>query len=233
MLILAAAWAHECAEVDVASLAETPAPAVFVLGERHGERADMKLALSLVRALQRRGPVTLAMEAVHERNQPVIDQFAMGQVKPGKLPAALDWDETWGYPYGAYKKLVTGSRSGIAVVAAGLELGPKPEDREVPMPEGYAEKLMKSMEGHAHLMTPEVRERFPVSMTWRDFRIGELGVQSWSQQGYLVVLAGRGHVEGGQGTNWQLERLQEHPVHSVVLAHEGSRCEPGDRILVK
>ena len=233
MLILAAAWAHDCAEVDVATLAATPAPAVIVLGERHGEKADLKLALTLIRALQQRGPVTLAMEAVHERNQPVIDQFATGQIKPGKLEAALEWDETWGYSYAAYKKLVTGSRTGIAVVGAGLALGPKPEDREVPMPDGYAEKLMKSIESHAHLMKPEVRERFPVSMTWRDFRIGELGVKSWSGQGYLVVLTGRGHVEGGEGTNWQLERMQDQPVYSALLAHDGALCEPGDRILVK
>ena len=79
-------------------------------------------------------------------------------------------------------------------------------------------------------MKPEVRERFPVSMAWRDFRIGELALEGWSGEGYLVVLTGRGHVEGGQGTNWQLAQLTDAPVHSVVLDHDGAQCLDGDRV---
>lgn len=230
MLIVAAALAHDCPAADLDALATLQAPAVIVLGERHGEKQDMKRAQELVERLQERGPVTLAMEAVHESNQAVLDRYAAGEVKTGKLPNELRWSDTWGFSFKAYKKLVTGSRRGWAVVAAGLDLGPKPDDREVPMPEGYAERMMKAIESHAHLMKPEVRDRFPVSMAWRDFRIGELAMQGWSGDGYLVVLTGKGHVEGGQGTNWQLSQLTEAPVHSVMLAHEDAACMEGDQV---
>ena len=46
-----------------------------------------------------------------------------------------------------------------------------------------------------------------------------------------MVLTGRGHIEGGMGTNWQLPKLVDVPVHSVVLGHHGARCLPGDRLL--
>lgn len=232
-VLVSLASAHPCDEVALDELVAVESPAVFVLGERHGARPDMKKARALVRALQDRdAPVRLAMEAVHESNQEVLDAFSAGELKRRELPAELRWDDTWGFAWGPYKKLVSSSREGVEVVAAGLDLGPKPDDREIEVPEGYDAFLKEIMGPHAHGMSPEVKARFTTSMAWRDFRIAELAVQDWSGAGYLVVLTGRGHVEGGLGTSWQLPRLHEAPVHSVVLAHDGARCGPGDRVWV-
>lgn len=232
MWILAlAAHAHECDTFDPAELDALPVPSVLVLGERHGVKDDMKKALQAVDALADRGvPVTLAMEAVHEVNQPVLDRFSAGEIKSGKLPDALDWSKTWGFPWKPYKKLVTASKRGVPVVASGLKLGPKPEDRELQIPDGYDAFLKAMMGGDNHGMKPEMAARFTTSMTWRDFRIAELAVSGWSGEGVLVILTGKGHIEGGMGTNWQLRHLTEAPVTSVVLGHDGARCEPGDRL---
>lgn len=229
-LLTALAHAHDCATFTSADLDALPMPFVLVLGERHGHKGDLKTALQIVDRLDERGPVTLAIEAVHESNQPVIDRFTAGEIKAGKLPAALDWSETWGFPWKPYKPLVTAAARGTPVVAAGLKLGPKPEDREVQIPEGYDAFLKQMMGGHGHGMDEAMAARFTTSMAWRDFRIGELAVQGWSGEGALVVLTGKGHVEGGMGTNWQLGRLTEAPVTSVVLGHEDARCEPGDTV---
>lgn len=231
MLIWTAiALAHPCDEFRLEDVANVPSPGVLVLGERHGAKDDMKRALAAVRALSEKHRVTLAMEALHESNQPVLDRFAAGELKPGKLPDSLAWSETWGFPWKPYKKLVLQARAGVPVVAAGLKLGPKPADREVPIPEGYDEFLAELMGPHGHGMSDEVAARFTTSMAWRDFRIAELAVEGWDRQGVLVVLTGRGHVEGGLGTNWHLPQLVDVPVTSVVLAHDGARCLPGDRV---
>jgi hypothetical protein len=79
-------------------------------------------------------------------------------------------------------------------------------------------------------MAPDVAARFTTSMAWRDFRIAELAMNGWTGEGFLVVLTGRGHIEGSMGTNWQLEHLTEAPITSVVLGHEDARCNPGDRV---
>ena len=229
-LLVGLASAHTCEEVGLDELASVPAPAVLLLGERHGSRPDLKRAARLVRALTDRGaPVRVALEAVHESNQSVLDAFAAGQVKRRQLRDALRWEETWGHAWRPYRKVLFAD--GVELTAAGLDLGPKPEDREVPVPEGYEAFLAELMGPHGHHgMSPEVQARFVTSMAWRDFRIAELSAADWSGEGYLVVLTGRGHVEGGLGTGWQLPKLQEAPVHSVVLGHEGARCGPDDRV---
>jgi uncharacterized iron-regulated protein len=232
--LLGFAWAHECSEVAIETFVDVEAPAVFVLGERHGDASDMIKAWRVVKRLRKTGkPVRVALEAVHESNQGVLDQHAAREVRTGRLPEALRWDETWGFAWVPYKRLVASGKKGVEVRAAGLDLGPKPDDREVELPEGYAEHLMAKMAGMHHQMSPEIMGRFPTSMAWRDFRIGELAISDWSGEGYLVVLTGRGHVEGSWGTNWQLAKLTDAPVHSVVLGHEGAACLEGDRLLVK
>jgi uncharacterized iron-regulated protein len=234
LLWIAAAFAHTCDDITLDELVERPAPAVLVLGERHGNKSDMKRAYGVVQELVASGePVTLAMEAVHEDNQPVLDAFEAREFGKGKLPRKLDWSKTWGFPWKPYKKLVTSSRKGVNVVAAGLKLGPKPDDREVEIPEGYDAFLMDIMGAHGHGMDPEMKARFSTSMAWRDFRIAELAVEGWDGNGYLVILTGKGHIEGGMGTNWQLPKLEkvgETPVVSAVLDHEGARCLEGDRV---
>ncbi len=231
---MAAAFAHTCEDITLDELVEQPAPAVIVLGERHGHKSDMKRAWHVVKGLlDSDQPVTLAMEAVHEDNQPVLDAFEKREFGKGKLPKQLDWKETWGFPWKPYKKLVASSRKGVRVVAAGLELGPKPEDREIEVPEGYDAFLMEIMGAHAHTMEPEMKARFSTSMAWRDFRIAELAAEGWSGEGYLVILTGRGHIEGGMGTTWQLPKLEQvgdTPVVSAVLDHETARCLEGDRV---
>ena len=230
MLWFAAAWAHTCEEIELVELAGQDAPAVVILGERHGEKGDMKRARSVVEALAEKGPVTLAMEAIHEKNQPVIERYAAGEIKRGKLEDELNWSKTWGFKWGAYKKLVAASDDGVRVVAAGLDLGPKPEEQELELPDGYHDFLMEAMEGSGHEMSDEIKARFATSMAWRDFRIAELAVDGWDRQGYLVILVGRGHVEGSMGTNWQVAKLVDAPVISAVLDHGDARCLAGDRV---
>jgi len=230
MLWFAAAWAHTCEDIELAELVDQPSPAVIILGERHGEKADMKRARAVVRALAAKAPVTLAMEAIHEKNQPVIQSYAAGEIKLRKLEDELNWSKTWGFNWKAYKKLVAASDEGVPVVAAGLDLGPKPEEQELELPEGYHDFLMEAMEGNGHEMSDEIKARFATSMAWRDFRIAELAINGWDNKGYLVILVGRGHVEGSMGTNWQAAKRVQVPVISAVLDHGDARCLDGDRV---
>ena len=117
-LLSTLALAHDCEETDLGAVTAVEAPAVLLLGERHGEKVDMKRALAVVDALRAKGEVTLAMEALHEKNQPIVDDYAAGKVKKGKLPAALDWEKTWGFKFKPYKKLVTAHDRGVKIIGA-------------------------------------------------------------------------------------------------------------------
>lgn len=206
-------------------------PAVLLLGERHGDRGDLRVAHRVLRALAQRGEVTLALEAVHEDHQPVLDAYRAGEGGVRRLRRALHWDQSWGYRWGPYRRLLKLGRRDVALVAAGLTLGPAPEGREVPLPDGYAEELAEVMAAHGMPQDPAVQARFARSMAWRDLRIGELAVEGWSRRGTLVVLTGRGHVQGGRGTEWQLRSRGESRISSALLGLTEEPCGGDDRVL--
>ena len=218
-----------CTEVGLRDVTDLTPPAIVVLGERHGTQPDLRRAWRAVRKLHRSGPVTLALEAVHTSHQPTLDRYAAGEVTLYDLPYALDWETSWGFPWIPYRPLVAASRRGVQVVAAGPTLGPAPQDAKFPVPPGYFSILSDAMAGHP--VPPTFQDRFVRSMAWRDHSIAEAAINAWSGEGFLVVVTGRGHVEGGKGVNWQLSRRGEAKVYSAVLAEgEEAPCYPGDRI---
>lgn len=228
-LLAALASAGECVPVTAADVLDVKAPGIVVLGERHGTQPDLRRATRVVRSYAARMRTTVALEAVPAAGQATLDAFAAGSVPVAELPARLDWERAWGFPWAPYAPLVTASRWGAKVVGAGLPLGGPPEGREVPVPPRYVDLLRDAMGGHDIPLGQEAR--FVQAMAWRDLAIAEAALAGWDGKGWLVVVTGRGHVEGGKGVAWQLDRLSEAPVHSFVLAWgEDPPCYPGDRL---
>ena len=214
-----------CPETTVADLvAEVPAPAIVVLGERHGERKELRRAAEVVEALAARGPVTVALEAIHADHQDAATALTE-HGKKGRFKRDSEWKRSWGFPLGAYWPVIRQATDGVVLVGAGLDLGPAPAEREIRIPDGYEAALLEAMEGHE--MSDEVRARFARSMAWRDLRIAELAVDGWSGEGTLVILTGRGHVEGGRGVTFQLEALSDAPVRAALLDGEDAECPAG------
>ncbi|MCO4745650.1 MAG: ChaN family lipoprotein [Proteobacteria bacterium] len=228
-LLLGAALAGDCQEIGFNDILAVEAPAVIVLGERHGTQPDLARATRLMRNLHERAPVTLALEAVHEDYQAQLDSFAEGQIEIDAVEAALSWEESWGFAFAPYARLVTAATAGVHVLAAGTTLGKAPEDARYPIPSGYMTVLRDAMSGHE--MPLDMEERFVRSMAWRDYKIASLATGPWDQTGYLVIVTGRGHVEGGKGVAWQAEQSVDVPVKSFVLAWgKEPPCYPGDSV---
>lgn len=229
--LLSTALAAEpaCTYVKLDDIVDRPAPAVVVLGERHGSRKDLGRALAVARRLKARGKVTVALEAVHRSHQGVLDAFAAGKVDADALEAELDWDRSWGFAYRAYEPLVTASEEDMKVVGVGVDLGPKPDDVQIPLPPRYVDLLRPAMGGHEVPLDQE--QHFVEAMAWRDHALAKAALDAWDGEGFLVLVVGRGHVEGGKGTVWQAQRLTEAPVEGFVLAPGvDPPCHPGDRL---
>jgi hypothetical protein len=100
------------------------------------------------------------------------------------------------------------------------------------VPAGYYKVLSDAMAGHE--VPIEKQADFVRSMAWRDWRIADLALTGWDQKGYLVIVTGRGHVEGGKGVPWQLDQRVDVPVSGFVLAWGGEPpCYAGDRVWKK
>src|SRR5262245_11602448 len=84
--------AATCTRTSVGKVAEGPTPGVWVLGERKGTLPDLSRAKRIVKKLLKRGPVTLALQAVPLSEQTVLDDLSTGRVTMDQLPTVLDWD---------------------------------------------------------------------------------------------------------------------------------------------
>jgi len=227
--LVAAQAAGSCENVDLSDLMAVEAPAVVVLGERHGRSPDMARARKVVYRWAAHGPLTLALESVDGSYQPLLDRFAEGELDVRDLPHLMAWDTSWGFRWKPYEPLVSAALVGAHVVAAGLPLGPKPDDAAIPIPPGYATLLSEAFGGHE--MPASAEGRFVAAMAYRDHQIARQAIDGWDGRGLLVIVAGRGHVEGSKGIGWQVARMTDAPVHAFVLARGPKPpCYPGDRL---
>ena len=232
-LALSVAWAdsaEKCTAIGLSDITSVKGPAVIVLGERHGTEPDLRRAATIVKQLHAKGSVTVALEAVHEKYQKVLDDYAHGVIAAADLPTQLDWEKSWGFAYKPYAPLVTlGTQPDYKVVAAGLDLGEAPTSADFPVPSGYLSILRDSMAGHD--VAPEMQDTFVKAMAYRDYEIARDAVKGWDGMGWLVILTGRGHVEGGKGVAFQAGLLTKAKVESFVLDWGvDPPCYPGDKV---
>jgi len=226
---VALAAPDSCERIDIGDVLAVPPPAIVVLGARHGTQPDLRRATKIVKTFAARAPTTVALEAVQGDKQKVLDDFSQGHVAAEHLPIKLDWDREWGFPYRPYQTLVTGNGIGVHVIAAGQPLGNAPKDAEFPVPGGYMSILRDAMADH-EIPLP-MQSAFIRAMAWRDYQIAKQAVDGWNHMGYLVVLAGRTHIEGGKGVPWQASLLTKEPVSSFVLDWGvDPPCYPGDQV---
>src|SRR5689334_17691740 len=126
--LAAPATAQTCTKTSIGDLAAAAEPGVWVLGERKGTEPDLARARKLVLKLLKKGPVTLALQAVRVDHQEVLDGVQSGSVAVGAMPAALDWENSWGFPFEAYAPLFALAEKGVKLVAIGQDYAPRPPD---------------------------------------------------------------------------------------------------------
>lgn len=217
--------ASPCEQVDLRDIVAVPPPAVVVLGVREGTQPDLYRASRAVYRLRQHAPVRLTLAAVSAEQQPVLDDYADREIEPEDLEVALDWKASQGFPFPPYARLLAHARHGVDVL--GLEQDPT-GPREVPVPAGYADVLRDAMAGYD--APPTVEADLMRYIAWRDHQLASRAVRGWDQEGYLVVVVDRAHVEGGKGVSWQVEQLVDVPVHAFVMAWAGAPCFAGDRV---
>lgn len=228
-MITTALATPRCDLVTMSDVMAVTPPAVIVLGETHGTQPDLKRASQIVNRLAKRAPVTLALEPVYAQRQAALDRYASGDITVEALPGAVGWDETFGFPLSPYRGLLTAADKGVKVVGVGLARQAAPDEAEFPVPGGYMSILRDAMAGAE--MPLSLQSRFVRTMAYRDFRMAEAALAGWNGRGYLVVLVGREHVEGGKGVSWQAGLMSQAPVHSYILSYGGEPgCYRGDQI---
>jgi uncharacterized iron-regulated protein len=232
-LILAAFAAFaadgECSKTSIGKLTKVPRPTVLVLGERKGTLPDLARAKSIVSKLRKKGPVTLALQAVRADHQDALDRYVRGELPVETLPEALEWEATWGFPFSAYTRLLGTYAQGVKLVAVGKPYTARPADSALPLPPGYIHVLADPMGDNP--VPVDLEAKYVEFVAWADHQLAADAIAAWDGQGALVIVVDRFHVEGGLGVQWQAQRLTDHPVVAAMLANGESRCYPGDQLL--
>jgi hypothetical protein len=206
-----AAWAAaepRCEKVGIKDLVpEETGPAIVVLGERPGVTSDLDRLRSFVKALSKRGPVTLAVQ---------------------ELPREPGTEEPT--PEVSQRRLVLSEIPATHTVPIGVPIGErKPVETPLAVPPLYIHPLADAMgEGK---MPPELEPRFVEQVAWIDHQLAAGAMDGWDQAGFLVILVDRLHVQGGLGVAWQTAQMTEIPVHQALLANAGTQCVDADWIL--
>jgi len=233
LLILSAsveAEAGSCRKVSVGQLTKQSPPGVLVLGERPGVVRDVRRTKRIVKKLARSAPVTLGVEFVEAKRQPVLDKLALGRVSFDALDNVLAFQDD-GYTFSVYGRLLALPEKvdGLSLVGLGMPMRVRPEEVSVAMPPGYAMVITDAM--GASPVPPELENRTAQMVAYHDTRIARTALEAWTGEGWLVLLVDRTWVQGGLGIPWQLERMTDVEVDAVLLSDAKSDCYPEDLVL--
>lgn len=210
---------------------------VLLLGERHDSAAHHRWQLATLQALQTRRPgLSLGLEMVPRRRQPVLDRWVAGELEERAFLEALDWPAIWGYDADLYLPILRFARDRRVpllalnverllvrrVRAEGFAAVPASEREGVgqPAPASAAYRAQLHWLWRQHPFVPSSGQRRPGLEDPSFGRFVE-GQQVWDRAmaeaiadrrrlhpGALVVaLIGNGHLAGGHGVPHQLRAL--------------------------
>jgi uncharacterized iron-regulated protein len=215
---------------------------VVFVGESHDRYEDHLNQLAVIEGLHRRGKdLAIGMEFFQQPFQGVLDAFVAGEIGEPELLRRSEYFDRWRFDYRLYRPILRFARDNrIPVIALNLEseltekvgqggigsLTPEEQarlpadmDRDDP---AYRERVRQVFEMHPNLEGRDFEHFLEVQLLW-DEGMAERAAQYLKDhpEKTLVVLAGAGHVEHGQGIPQRV--LRRLPVPAVSLLNGRDR----------
>ena len=215
---------------------------VFV-GESHDRYEDHLNQLAIIEGLHRRGKdLAIGMEFFQQPFQGALDAFVAGEIDEPELLRRTEYFDRWRYDYRLYRPILRFAQGHrIPVIALNLEseltekVGqggiesltaaeqarlPSGIDRDDP---AYRERVKRVFDMHPNRADRAFEHFLEVQLLW-DEGMAERGAAYLQEhpEKTLVVLAGSGHLEYGQGIPKRVLRRIQVPSVSLLngSAHE-------------
>jgi len=219
---------------------------VILLGETHDRYDIHRWQLHVAAGLHaHRKDIAMGFEMFPRRVQPILDEWVDGRLDQDAFLEKVEWDKVWGFAPDLYLPLFHFCREfGVPMYALNCrralvtEVGKEGweaialEDRDGLTPSKPAtpayRKYLADLVGGANLAanakkTPEdlISDRFlRAQQTWdRAFACNIASVLAEPNAPLMIGIIGRGHLEYGHGTPFQLEDLGIDDV-SVLLPND-------------
>jgi len=210
---------------------------VIYVGETHDHYEDHLNQLAIVRGLWERGrDIAIGMEVFQQPFQPVLDAYISGQIGEAALLRQSEYFERWRFDYRLYRPILRFAREhGIPVVALNLSkeitdqagdggIASLSEELKAQIPadidrddEDYLARVKAVFDMHPKDEDASFDHFLDVQLLW-DEGMAERAAAYLREHPSktLVVLAGIGHVEYGQGIPRRLARRIEAPAATLV-----------------
>jgi uncharacterized iron-regulated protein len=190
---------------------------VIYVGEEHPNPHHHAVEIEVLERIYKLDPsVALGLEMLPRTLQTELDEFLGGKLNEEKFLDAVDWSNTWGYPWGFYAPMVVFCRDhklravalnaplklAHAVAKKGLEGLTADEKQQLPEmqpgPESHREQVREAFGAHPHGKFSEGQfERFyAAQLVWDETmatRVAEVMKDSAAPH-RMVVVAGEGHT---------------------------------------
>ncbi len=229
---------------------------VLLLGERHDSASHHRWQLATLQALHARSPdLSLALEMVPRRLQPVLDRWVAGSLEERAFLDALDWPSIWGYDVDLYlpilrfardrrlplvalnveRRLVRRVRAeGFAAVPVSEREGVGPA---APASAAYRAQLHRLWQHHPFVPSsgqgvpgqedPSFGRFVESQLLWDRAMAEAIADQRRRRPGAPVVaLIGNGHLAGGHGVPHQLQALGLKEVDWLLPWEASLGCAP-------
>lgn len=199
-------------------MAMTAAQRIVYVGETHTANEDHLLQLAVLKAMHAQGPVALGVEWFQAAAQPALDAFIAGDIDEAELLQRSEYYTRWHFDYRLYRPiLLYAQREKIPLIALNVAteltreisqhgLNGLAADTRAKLPPdydysntAYTAYLRGIFDQHAR---PHANfEHFlDVQLTWDEgMATAAAAYLASNPQHRMLVLAGRGHIEGRAG----------------------------------
>jgi uncharacterized iron-regulated protein len=220
---------------------------VVFVGETHDRYEDHLNQLAVIRGLHEQGKgIAIGMEFFQQPFQEHLDAFVAGEIDEKEMLRRTDYFERWRYDYRLYRPILRYARdNGIPIIAlnlereltekvgdGGIESLTEAERARIPAEidrddQAYRERIKTVFDHHPAAENANFEHFLEVQLLW-DEGMAERAARYLQEhpERTLVVLAGSGHLEYGQGIPKRL--LRRMPVDSAIVVSGSARGpEPG------
>lgn len=226
---------------------------VIFVGETHDRFEDHLNQLAVVEGLHNLDKdIAIGMEFFQQPFQPHLDAYMAGEISEQELLRRTEYFERWRFDYRLYRPILSFAREhGIPLVALNVEreitekvgdggIGSLTEEERARIPteidrddEQYRQRVKAVFDHHPMAKEKNFEHFLEVQLLW-DEGMAERAARYLQEhpEKSMVVLAGSGHLEYGQGIPKRL--LRRVPAESAILlsgTHRGPDAEMADYLL--
>jgi uncharacterized iron-regulated protein len=219
---------------------------VIFVGEQHDRYTDHLNQAAIIEGLLARGrPVAIGMEMFQQPYQPALDAYVAGEIDEAELLRRTQYFDRWRFDYRLYRPILSLARAhGIPVIALNLEseltrqvgvagIASLSEADRARLPEidrsdsDYRARLDAIFKQHPAEQQRNFEHFLEVQLLW-DEGMAERAARHLTEHpdSTLVVIAGSGHIEYGQGIPKRLARRLSVPMATLLDGH-GRIPDPG------